>query len=680
MRRESELGMLAPMVALAVTAMVVFVGSLMIWAAEIDRGVRAHEEDLVRRGISGNIAEIERSIVPETNWDEAVVNLDNRFDPAWAAQNLNDHYAQNMDFERLFVLDAADRPIYARHHRETASPATFGHFEGAARLVADVRRAEARRGPIAPHKPGAPMKLVSRAIQSSDFVFHDGRVYLVTATLVQPDFATVTPKGPRAPVVVMALAMSQGGLTRLKERFQLAELQTGVGDRGVERGRAKLVVETLEGPPIVVTWAPQRPGADLLRRAIVPVTLVILAFAAMGAVMVVRARRATAHLLASHRSQSEFLANMSHEIRTPLNGVSAIAEALERTPLNPAQAEMVGIIRGSGATLERLLSDVLDLSRIETGAVSMENAPFHLADAIREATALAGARAKDKAIDLIIDIDPAAETAVAGDVLRVKQVLTNLVSNAVKFTSDGYVAVAVRAEGPGRWRIEVQDTGVGFDPADKARLFNRFQQADGSVTRKFGGSGLGLAIAKQLVGLMGGELDAISNLGEGATFTVRLELPLADAAGRATAPALQSAGDADPERPLRILLADDHPTNRKVVQVLFSEFDVDLVCAENGQEACEAFAAQRFDLVLMDMQMPVMDGLTAVREIRARERARNWIATPIVMLTANALPEHQAASLAAGADLHMPKPIEAAKLFAVLQHVAESQAVSRAAA
>ncbi|MDP3853201.1 ATP-binding protein [Phenylobacterium sp.] len=663
---------------LAVGAMVVFVASLMIWTAQVDRGVRAHEQDLVRRGISGNIAEIERSIIAETNWDEAILNLDNRFDAAWADNNLNDHYAQSMDFERLFVLDGADRPIYARRHRETASPAAFGHFEGAAGLVAEVRRAEAKRGPIAARRPGTPMNLVSHAIQSSAFVSHEGRVYLVTATLVQPDFAMVTPKGPRAPVVVMALALDRGGLDRLRERFQLSDLRAVVGDHRIERGRAKLVLDVVGGPPLIVTWAPQRPGADLLSRAILPVTLVILAFAAMGTIMVFRARRATAHLLASHRSQSEFLANMSHEVRTPLNGVSAIAEALERTSLTPAQAEMVGIIRDSGASLERLLSDVLDLSRIETGAVSMENAPFHLADAIRDVAALAAAQADEKAIDLIVDIDPIAETAVAGDAPRVKQVLANLVSNAVKFTSDGYVAIAVRADGEGRWRIEVQDTGIGFDPAEKDRLFNRFQQADGSVTRRFGGSGLGLAICKQLVDLMGGELDAIGAPGQGATFTLRLDLPLA-AAGPTAASAPVAQGETAPYRPLRILLADDHPTNRKVVQVLFSEFDVDLVCTENGRDACEAFAAQRFDLVLMDMQMPVMDGLTAVREIRAREKARGWIATPIVMLTANTLPEHQVASLAAGADLHMAKPIEAAKLFAVLQNVAEAQAVSRAA-
>lgn len=256
--------------------------------------------------------------------------------------------------------------------------------------------------------------------------------------------------------------------------------------------------------------------------------------------------------------------------------------------------------------------------------------------------------------------------------MRVKQILTNLVSNGLKFTSEGYVAIAVRAEGQGRWRIDVQDTGVGFDPAEKHRLFGRFQQGDGSATRSYGGAGLGLTICKQLVDLMDGEIDANGAPGEGATFSIRLPLAL-------TAATPLARTDADPDRPLRVLLADDHPTNRKVVQVLFSQFDVDLVCTENGQEACDAFATRRFDLVLMDMQMPVMDGLDAVRAIRERERQRGLARTPIVMLTANALPEHRDASLAAGADLHMAKPIEAPKLFGVLQSVAERQAVAAAA-
>lgn len=238
------------------------------------------------------------------------------------------------------------------------------------------------------------------------------------------------------------------------------------------------------------------------------------------------------------------------------------------------------------------------------------------------------------------------------------------------------MAIAVRAEGQDRWRIDVQDTGVGFDPAEKDRLFGRFQQGDGSATRSYGGAGLGLTICKQLVELMGGEIDANGAPGEGATFSVRLPLPLTTATPLART---DTDSDSGPGRPLRVLLADDHPTNRKVVQVLFAEFDVDLVCTENGQEACEAFATRRFDLVLMDMQMPVMDGLEAVRIIRERERQRGFTRTPIVMLTANALPEHRDASLAAGADLHMAKPIEAPKLFGVLQSVAERQAVAAAA-
>jgi CheY-like chemotaxis protein len=175
---------------------------------------------------------------------------------------------------------------------------------------------------------------------------------------------------------------------------------------------------------------------------------------------------------------------------------------------------------------------------------------------------------------------------------------------------------------------------------------------------------------------MGGEIDAAGAPGEGATFSVRLPMATTSAA---PAPELAADADAAPSRPLRILLADDHPTNRKVVQVLFSEFDVDLVCVEDGEQACEAFATRRFDLVLMDMQMPVMDGLAAVRAIRDRERTHGMGRTPIVMLTANALPEHEAASLLAGADVHMPKPIEAAKLFGVLQVVAERMSVAAAA-
>ena len=677
MRRESEFQLLAPLAALALGAMTVFVASLLIWAGQVDKDVRRREEALVRRGVLASIHEIERSILPETNWDEAVVNLDNRFNPARADANLNDYFAQNNDFDQLFVLDGDNRAIYGRSHASTISPSAYEHFIGAAPLIAKVRRAEIKRGPLSLRAANADKVLVSRAIQASDFVTHDGQVYLVSATLVQPDFASAVPRGPNAPIVVMALKMDGGSLSRLQDRFQLKNLQSSLGRSKAAPGDAQVALPTGPGQPhLVLSWTPQKPGSEIARAAAAPIALLLLAFGVVGAVMIVRIRSAAMQFVASHKTQSDFLANMSHEIRTPLNGVNAIAAALQRTALSPAQEEMVGIIQGSGQALERLLSDVLDLSRIETGTVKVEAQPFHLGDAVRAVAALARERADEKALDLIIDIDPAAEAVVSADAVRVKQVLINLVSNAVKFTSEGYVAIAVRAEGQDRWRIDVQDTGIGFDPSDKARLFDRFQQGDGSVTRQFGGAGLGLTIARNLVTLMGGELDATGAPGEGATFTVRLPMAVTAAT---PAPVIEADPDATPDRPLRILLADDHPTNRKVVQVLFAEFDVDLICVENGQEACDAFADQRFDLVLMDMQMPVMDGLQAVRAIRERERTRGMIRTPIVMLTANALPEHKAASLAAGSDLHMPKPIEAGKLFGVLQAVAERQAIAVAA-
>ena len=677
MRRESEFRLLAPLVALALGAMAVFAASLLIWARQVDGEVREREIALVERGVRTNIAEIERSILPETNWDEAVVNLDNRFSAAWADANLNDYLAQNIDFEHLFVLDGDNRPLYARLHRQTVDPASYRKFHGAEPLIARVREAEAKRGPIARRNTENARQLVSRAIQASDFIAHDGAVYLVSATLVQPGFATAVPRRAYAPIVVTALKIDPASLGELQERLQLKNLRSGVGASLAGPGDAELMLPTSQGEtPLYLSWTPQKPGAALTRAAALPVALVLLAFGVVGAVMIARIRKAALQFLASHRSQSEFLANMSHEIRTPLNGVNAIAAALGKTPLSASQAEMVGIIQGSGESLERLLSDVLDLSRIETGGVEVANRPFHLGEAIRAVAAIAEVRAQEKALDVILDLDPAAETVVVGDAVRVKQVLINLVSNAVKFTHEGYVAIAVRSEGSNRWRIDVQDTGVGFDPAHKDRLFGRFEQGDRSRTRRHGGAGLGLTIAKHLVGLMGGEIDATGAPGEGATFTVRL--PMAPVAAPAhDEPEIEAV--AAPDRPLRVLLADDHPTNRRVVQVLFADLPVDLVCVENGEQACEAFAFQRFDLVLMDMQMPVMDGLTAVRAIRERERLRGMSHTPIVMLTANALPAHQAASLAAGADLHMAKPIEAAKLFGVLQAVADHQAVAVAA-
>ncbi|VDC48595.1 ATP-binding protein [Brevundimonas mediterranea] len=359
------------------------------------------------------------------------------------------------------------------------------------------------------------------------------------------------------------------------------------------------------------------------------------------------------------RSKSEFLANMSHEIRTPLNGVVAMADALSRAGLEPREREMVEVIRSSAVTLERLLSDILDTSKIEAGQIVLERSVFDLGDTVRGAAALYRPRADEKGVALRVEVEPTIEGAVEGDVVRVRQVLSNLISNALKFTETGSVVVAAVAVDEDRVRFTVSDTGCGFDAGQKGRIFNRFQQADGSITRRFGGTGLGLAISRDLVALMGGVLDCDGRPDEGADFW--FEIPLTRVGGVQSPSAPFGPGDAGETDarafPARILLADDHPANRKVVEIMLADMPTELVAVEDGRQAVEAFRKGGFDMVLMDMQMPVMDGLTATAAIRALETGENRVRTPIIMLTANALPDHVEAGRVAGADGHLSKPI-----------------------
>jgi signal transduction histidine kinase/ActR/RegA family two-component response regulator len=373
------------------------------------------------------------------------------------------------------------------------------------------------------------------------------------------------------------------------------------------------------------------------------------------------------------QAKSVFLANMSHEIRTPLNGVMGVAGALARTPLSSEQQEMVSLIETSAKTLETLLSDILDLARIEAGKMDLRPEPFDLAASVDACAALFDAAAQAKGLGLRVAIEPDARGAYVGDAPRLRQILSNLLGNAVKFTEAGGVTLTVdarRGASSSELRFEVRDTGIGFDAETKARLFARFEQADGAITRKFGGSGLGLSISRSLAEAMGGRLEGDGLPGEGAVFALTLELPRCRGAGDRRRDTSWPTPEVGPLAGKRVLLAEDHPTNRRVVELILSAAGVDLSCVENGAEAVEAFRGGVFDLILMDMQMPVMDGLTAIGEIRRIEAAAGVRPTPIHVLTANAMPEHVSASLAAGADGHLPKPIQAEALLTRVAEVA----------
>jgi signal transduction histidine kinase/ActR/RegA family two-component response regulator len=375
-------------------------------------------------------------------------------------------------------------------------------------------------------------------------------------------------------------------------------------------------------------------------------------------------REAAVH---ANEVKSRFFANMSHEVRTPLNGVIAVADILARTELSPRQQEMVDLILDSGRMLERVLNDVLDFSKIESGRLGLDLQPCNPADALRSVFDLFAAKADEKGLALTVAVEPGADGWFEADSLRIRQVVSNLLSNAVKFTEAGGVHVALGAEerdGEVLLAIRVRDTGCGFQQETAERLFERFEQEDGSITRKFGGSGLGLSIARAIARLMGGDIGCESAPGRGAEF--RFWFPARRAEAARPCEAAPEVRLAEPEAALRVLVAEDNPNNQRIIGMILEIAGIEAVFACDGREACEAVAVQRFDVILMDLQMPVMDGLTAMRRIRARERAENRARTPIVAVSANAMTHQVEEALAAGADAHVSKPIDPAALLTAI--------------
>ncbi|PZR33821.1 ATP-binding protein [Caulobacter segnis] len=375
-----------------------------------------------------------------------------------------------------------------------------------------------------------------------------------------------------------------------------------------------------------------------------------------------RVTQRTAELERANQAKSVFLANMSHELRTPLNGVIAIGDRLAEEQDPAVRRELAALVASSGRLLEQVLSDILDASKIDAGEFQLTPEPFDLALLVQGMAELHAAAAQAKGLVFRWSVAPEAAGTYRGDPGRISQILSNLLANAVKFTDQGEVALEVdRVEsGP---RFVVRDTGVGFDAAVRERLFKRFVQADQSITRQYGGTGLGLSICAALTAKMGGRISADGAPGQGARFEVVLPLPRCD---QAPSKAQEEPVGVISLEGLRVLVAEDHPTNRKVVEVVLQPFGVDLTLVGDGEAALAVLDEAPFDAVLMDMQMPVLDGLSATRAIRAREAASGAPPMLVIMLTANAMEEHIAAALAAGADLHLAKPLHPAQLIEAL--------------
>lgn len=379
---------------------------------------------------------------------------------------------------------------------------------------------------------------------------------------------------------------------------------------------------------------------------------------------------------AANEAKSAFLAMMSHELRTPMNGVLGMARALQKAKLDPRHASSVDIIVRSGEDMMTVLNDVLDMSKIEAGRLDLETAPFDIIEAGDRVAMLWSGMAADRGLDLNYDADPALQPWVLGDVGRVRQIMLNLVSNAIKFTQKGEVRLAIRAqaspEGVAGVEISVSDTGIGMSPEQQEKLFSPFIQAEASTARRFGGTGLGLSICRRLAELMGGTIRVESALGAGATFFVWLPLPPVDAP---VSSAEETAAHALPT--LRVLVVDDNPINQAVAQAILEAAGAVAETADDGVQALERLSEAGFDVVLMDVHMPKMDGIEAVRRIRLGEAGDPRV--PIIALTGDAAPSEEARLRGLGFDALQQKPIQPAGLLGSIFEVLSRSAGAAAA-
>ena len=671
-------------VSLAAVLLLLLVGGIVGYSTySIDRLGTETEARLTERRIERSLDRLRENMVSATVWSDAYTET-LAGNQAWMHLNFGDYFGKTMGHDVTVVYSPSGEVIYAARDSEAVSPSDEAAFAAAvAPLVRAVRDAAAEKRPIgAAVRPNALPSVATR----EGSVSVGGEAYLVSVSSIVPEDAASDRVGIPDPVVASGYRVSTL-VASLAEELDLASPRLVAAGEG---SGPRVEIRDLDNRVIaVVGWTARRQGsAQLIKAAPVLVTtmvalLLALAFGGWRVASLIKAfekneralGRAVRDAEAAYAAKSQFLANMSHELRTPLNGIIAMTELLHPRQTDAETREMTSTIIASGRMLEHVVNDILDASKIEAGQMTLEPAPFDLDATLREIAHLHSAAAAEKSVALNVKISPDASGQYMGDSNRVGQVLSNLLSNAVKFTQEGTITVSARVT----WRglcVSVSDTGIGFDRVVANRLFQKFVQADVSVSRRYGGSGLGLTISQSLARLMDGGITVRSVPGKGTVFLAYLPLARVSDCVVATLPSQEpTQGAPGQDRVLEILFADDHVVNQRVVAMILQPFGVDLTIVQNGEQAVEAALVRTFDLILMDVQMPVMDGLTATARIREHELHSGRGRTPIISLTANAMPDDVKRSLDAGSDLHLAKPIRPDALIAAIQSLAAQDTV-----